>query len=177
MRPHHCAKGPTFAKLWSAPEEMLLRRLILTNGASGAGSLKMARIGDLTIGVSMLGGQVGLARYSVVGPLPDDVETGDFFGPQRSREAIFWQSIRGPIKAEITAGWLMGLSEFCRSFDAVECWFDPDADGQLNLVHLLDHVRQDPETAEKTVLVQSDAPVGSMAPLEILASNPPRARG
>ena len=175
MRRHHCAKGPTFAKLWSAPEEMLLRRLILTNSASGAGSLKMARIGDLTIGVSMLGGQVGLARYSVVGPLPDDVETGDFFGPQRSREAIFWQSIRGPIKAEITAGWLMGLSEFCRSFDAVECWFDPDADGQLNLVHLLDHVRQDPETAEKTVLVQPDAPVGGITPLEILASNPPRA--
>ncbi len=175
MRPYHCAGGLIFAKLWSAPEEMLVRRLILTNGASGAGNLKMARIGDLTIGVSMLGGQVGLARYSIAGPLPDEAETADFFGPQRSREAIFWQSIRGPINAEITADWLMGLSEFCRSFDVVECWFDPDADGQLNLVHLLDHVRQDPETAEKTVLVHSDAPVGGMAASAILASNPPRA--
>ncbi len=76
----------------------------------------------------------------------------------------------------MTADWLMGLREFSRPFDVVECWFGPDADGQLNLVHLLDHVRQDPETVEKMVLVHPDAPVGGMAPEEILASNPPRLR-
>ena len=153
-----------------------MRRLILTNGASGAGNLKTARIGDLTIGVSALGGQVGLARYSTVGPLPDEVETADFFGPQRSREPIFWQSIRGPVRGEMTADWLMGLSEFCRSVDVVECWFDPDADGQLNLVHLLEHVRSDPETAGKMVLVHAEAPLGGLAPAEVAASDLPRIR-
>ena len=153
-----------------------MRRLILTNGASGVGALKMTRLGDLTIGVSMLGGQIGLARYSIVGPLPDEAETAAFFGPQRSREPIFWQSIRGSVRGETPADWLMGLREFCRSLDVVECWFDPDADGQLNLVHLLDHIRHDPETAGKMVLVHPDAPVGGMAPAEILASDPPRVR-
>ena len=105
-----------------------------------------------------------------------EAETADLFGPQRSRQSTFWQGIRGSVPAEIAVDGLMGLSEFCRSFDVVECWFDPDADGQPNLVHLLDHIRHDPETVEKPLLVHAEAPLGGMAPAEILASDRLRIR-
>jgi hypothetical protein len=72
----------------------------------------------------------------------------------------------------LTADWLMGLSEFCKSFDVVECWFDPDVEGQLNLVHLLNFVHQDPDTVAKLLLIHSETRLGPTAPADVAALNP-----
>lgn len=39
-----------------------MKRLILTDKGAGADNLKKAGVGDMTIGVSMLGADVGLGR-------------------------------------------------------------------------------------------------------------------
>ena len=117
----------------------------------------------------MLGSLLGQASYSIAGPLPNDSETADFFGAQLSRERIFWQSMRGPAGSPITPDWLFSLGESCKGFEIVECWFDPDVDGQLNLVHLLNFARHDLELVSKIRLVHPDEPVGGEVPVKVAA--------
>jgi hypothetical protein len=46
----------------------------------------------------------------------------------------------------------LGLVEFCRPFETIELWFDPDPNDQLQLIWLLDHFRSHPGAASKLKL-------------------------
>jgi hypothetical protein len=46
----------------------------------------------------------------------------------------------------------LALAEFCQPYEAVELWFDPSPNDQLQLVWLLDHFRSHPETSAKLKL-------------------------
>ena len=150
-----------------------MKKLVLTNSASGSGCLYAAGLGNVSIAVSMLGSHSGLTSHSVIGPLPNESETADFFGPKEVHDSLFWQSIRAPFlpKEKRTADWLMGILELSRSFDSIECWFDPNIDGQINLVHLLEFIREDQDILEKMLLVHPTLPVGNTASTDIATQN------
>jgi hypothetical protein len=46
----------------------------------------------------------------------------------------------------------LGLVEFCRYFETVELWFDPDPNDQLQLIWLLDHLCLHPEVLPRLKL-------------------------
>ena len=45
----------------------------------------------------------------------------------------------------------LSLVEFCEAYDAIELWFDPHPNDQLQLIWLLDYFRFHPKTAAKLV--------------------------
>lgn len=64
------------------------------------------------------------------------------------------------------------MIEFCERFETVEFWVDPDPDGQLTLVWLLDYLRHHAPISSKLTLVQTDIRIGSCEPDELAISNP-----
>ena len=46
----------------------------------------------------------------------------------------------------------LGLIEFCRPYETIELWFDPQPNDQLQLIWLLDLFRSHPETSAKIKL-------------------------
>ncbi|WP_208758131.1 hypothetical protein [Bradyrhizobium zhanjiangense] len=46
----------------------------------------------------------------------------------------------------------MSLIEFCEPYDAIELWFDPNPEDQLQLIWLLDHLRSHSGPAQKLKL-------------------------
>jgi len=57
----------------------------------------------------------------------------------------------------------LGLIEFCEHFDAVELWVDSEPNAQLQLIWLLDYLRQYPDVVARLALVQTSIRIGSLA--------------
>jgi hypothetical protein len=68
----------------------------------------------------------------------------------------------------------LGLKEVCGLFDTIELWFDPVAESQLALVHLLDYLKGDADLTDRMVLIHLDRRLGESAPEAAVRLRPPR---
>jgi hypothetical protein len=119
-----------------------MKRLILTS-LSGF-HLLGAGLADLVVHFSY--------RFAW-GQLPSSDELSAFLGrrSKKQRPGYHWSDIARPRRAEDKEGRNRSLVDFCEVFDAIELWFDPHPNDQLQLIWLLDHFRSHPETAAKLV--------------------------
>ena len=137
-----------------------MNRLILTSSDSGAGGLIGARLANCLIPFGL--------RF-VWGQLPSRIELETLLSSRSARRdpsASHWLDLARKRLEEVQADG-PGLIEFCRRFDAVELWIDPDPNGQLTLSWLLDYLRHHVQTASKLTLVQADVCIGNHAPEEL----------
>ncbi|WP_246788478.1 hypothetical protein [Bradyrhizobium sp. CCBAU 53421] len=63
----------------------------------------------------------------------------------------------------------LGLIEFCERFDAIDLWVDPDANSQLQLIWLLDHLRRYTNVTSRLAILQTDRLIGEQQPAELAA--------
>ncbi len=121
-----------------------MKRLILTS--SSGSSLLRAGLADVVI---------QFAFRFVWGPLPPLAEFEAYFGV-RSDQApgCHWSdwSPWGWWSQDAKARRHLAFVEFCEPYEAIELWFDPHPNDQLQLIWLLDYFRAHPETAAKLVL-------------------------
>ena len=137
-----------------------MKRLILTNDFSAAGSLKVARLANF---------RIALERQLVWGQLPSDAELSGFFGARKKRQTrLHWLDCAPPWHLEPIKATGAGLVEFCSRFDTVELWMDPRPNDQLQLICLLHYLRAYPEVASKLSLVQARVPMAGQRP-DVLA--------
>jgi hypothetical protein len=135
-----------------------MKRLILTTSDSGAGGLISAGIGDIVIPFGF--------RF-VRGPLPPDAELAALLGPRSRPARPHWlDNFDGGPREEIRRDG-PGLIELCERCETVELWIDPDPNGQLTLIWLLDFFRAHGDSAAKLMLVQADVMIGGLAADEI----------
>jgi len=142
-----------------------MTRLIITNDFSSAGCLKMARIADR---VTPLGSRL------INGPLPSDLDTALFFGPQEGVQYTVWPKEDGPWWNHQFHQEDLGLLEFCKTFELVELWFAPIPNDQLALVHFLDYARQDADLIQRLVIIQLGVWVAECTPEEVVTLRPLR---
>jgi hypothetical protein len=136
-----------------------MKRLILTNNSSAAGSIAVARVADFVI---------ALERQLVREKSPSDVELAAFFGMRKKRR-------RRPHWLDYMPGWRLerydltglGLIELCERYDKIDLWIDPYANDQLQLICLLHYLRPHREIASRLTLRQSDLRIGEHAPEEL----------
>ena len=143
-----------------------MTRLILTNATSAAGGLKFAGRADIAI---------PLERRLGRGRAPTDAERASFFAARTNQFGdCHWQDFTSPTWLERWGAKDLGLLEFCARCESVELWIDPDPNGQLQLIWLLDYLRAHQEIASKFTLVQADRRIGRQG-AEKLAKWQPRA--
>jgi hypothetical protein len=58
----------------------------------------------------------------------------------------------------------VALAEFCRRFDAIELWADPEPNAQLQLLRLLDHLGRDADVTARLSIAQADSRIGEEEP-------------
>jgi hypothetical protein len=148
-------------------------RLIITECASAGGCLKRAKLAD-KIAVTW--------PQLLAGPLPSDAETAQIFDPD-------FASDLAPSERAFPLMWLrpvwrtpgsrgsrpeLGLKDVCRLFDTIELWFDPVAESQLALMHLLDYLKGDADLTDRMVLVHLDRRLGDCTPEAAVGLRPPR---
>ena len=96
-----------------------MKRLILTSGGSGAGGLMEARLANCVIPFG--------PRF-VWGQLPSQIELEALLSSRSAMHESWgshWLDLTGKRHEEArTEG--LGLIEFCKRFEAVELWIDPD---------------------------------------------------
>ena len=137
-----------------------MKRLILTNNSSAAGSLGVARLAHFLI---------SLERQLVWGRSLSDAELSGFFGRRRKRQSrLNWQDYEPRHRLERIGAVGLGLVELCSRFDAIELWMDPRANDQLQLVCLLHYLDAYPQIASRLSLVQAHIPMGGQTP-DVLA--------
>jgi hypothetical protein len=114
-----------------------MTRLILT-GQSGV-SLFSSGLADAVIPFSSF-------RF-VWGPLPSPDELATYVATRSDRHGpgTHWSDYGGKWRGDTKARKDLGLVEFCQHCEAVELWFDPNPNDQLQLVWLLDYFRSYPE--------------------------------
>jgi hypothetical protein len=61
----------------------------------------------------------------------------------------------------------LGFLEVCARCETVELWIDPDPNGQLQLIWLLDYLRSHASLVSKLTLIQADTRIGDQAPTEL----------
>jgi len=87
----------------------------------------------------------------VWGPLPRPDELAAYLGPGSGEHGsgsqwsdfVDWTRRGGKTRTKLA------LIDFCRNYDVVEFWFDPEPNDQLQLIWLLDHFRSDAEVRPK----------------------------
>ena len=112
-----------------------MKRLILT----GDYSLERTDLADVVIPF--------ICFRFVWGPLPSPDELASYVAARSDTHApgAHWSDYAGRWPDAIGARKDLGLLEFCRHCEAVELWFDPNPNDQLQLVWLLDYFRSYPE--------------------------------
>jgi hypothetical protein len=137
-----------------------IKRLILTSGDSGAGGLIRAKLANCVIPFG--------PRF-VWGQLPSQIELETLLSSRSAMHESWgshWLDLTGKRHEEArTEG--LGLIEFCKRFEAVELWIDPDPNAQLTLIWLLDYLRHHAETVAKLTLVQAEVRIGNHTPEEL----------
>lgn len=109
--------------------------LIISGSDSSAGCLKAARLADKV---------VGLARLQIADQPPD-------------RDAVARIFSRVPESP-------LDLKAYCRDFDRIELWFDPDALSQLALAMVLDYLRNDSPLIGTVTFVYPDIMIAGTTP-------------
>jgi hypothetical protein len=121
-----------------------MKRLILTS-SSGANLLR-AGLAEAVI--------LSFFRF-VWGPLPPPAKFESYFGLRADQApGEHWSDWSPPKRwsPDAEARSHLPLAEFCAPYDAIELWFDPNPNDQLQLVWLLDYFRSHPEPAGKLKL-------------------------
>ena len=137
-----------------------MKRLILTNDTSAAGSLDSARLGDF---------RVSLERQLIWGRFPSDAELSGFFGRRKKGQSrLNWQEYQPQHRLERIDAIGLGLIELCSRYDMIELWMDPHPNDQLQLICLLHYLRAYPDIASRLSLVQAHTPMGGQTP-DVLA--------
>jgi len=87
------------------------------------------------------------------GQLPSSDELSAYLGARSEQldPGHHWSDYARPGSADDEERQDLGLVEFCEAYDAIELWFDPHPNDQLQLIWLLDHFRFYPKTAAKLV--------------------------
>jgi hypothetical protein len=137
-----------------------MKRLILTFCESGAGGLIAAGLADCVI---------PLGLKFVWGQLPPRIGLETLLSSRSATHQTpgsHWLDFTGTrLKEARTEG--PGLIEFCRRFEVIELWVDPDPNAQLILIWLLDYLRHHANVASKLALVQADVCIGNCTPEEL----------
>jgi hypothetical protein len=109
-----------------------MTRLILT-GESGV-SLFSSDLADVVVPF--------VFRF-VWGPLPSPDELATYVATRSDKHGpgTHWSDYGGKWRGDTKARKDLGLVEFCQHCAAVELWFDPNPNDQLQLVWLLDYFR------------------------------------
>jgi hypothetical protein len=120
-----------------------MKRLILTS--SSGSTLSRAGLADFVVPFFF--------RF-VWGPLPPPDELAAFLGPcsKEQGSGYHWSGYVGRWSPAAKERRDLALVEFCEPYDAIELWFDPHPNDQLQLIWLLDYFRAHPEIAAKLVL-------------------------
>src|ERR1700738_863929 len=106
-----------------------MKRLIVTHDSSAAGGLKVADLADIAIPVG---------RRLVWGPLPSETELAAFFEARTNQKpAEHWLDFGPTWRLERFGIENLGFVEVCERSETVELWFDPEPNGQLQLIWLL----------------------------------------
>jgi hypothetical protein len=133
-----------------------MKRLIVTHDSSAAGGLKVADLADIAIAVE---------RRLVWGPLLSETELAAFFEARTNqRPADHWLDRGPPWRLEGFGIKDLGFVEVCARSETVELWFDPEPNGQLQLIWLLDYLRSCANVASKLTLIQADVVIASQRP-------------
>ena len=136
-----------------------MKRLILTNETSAAGSIGAARVADFVIAL----------EHRLVSERPlSDAELAAFFGMRKERQ-------RRPHWLDFMPAWRLerhdlkglGLVELCERYDEIDLWIDPCANDQLQLICLLHFLRSRGEIASRLTLSQFDLRIGEYTPEEV----------
>jgi hypothetical protein len=85
-------------------------------------------------------------------PTPDDLAAYLAACPQTHDPATHWSDFVSPWPQTAKKRKRLALAEFCQPYEAVELWFDPSPNDQLQLVWLLDHFHSRPETSARLKL-------------------------
>jgi hypothetical protein len=71
-------------------------------------------------------------------------------------------------------GSTQGMKEYCRNFDRIELWFDPDAESQLALTLMLDYLGKDGQLIGNVTLVHPDVRLAETTPAQATSLRPLR---
>ncbi|HLZ04594.1 MAG TPA: hypothetical protein VKR55_20920 [Bradyrhizobium sp.] len=103
----------------------------------------------------------------VWGALPSLDELAAYLGlrSQEQKRGTHWSDFVDWGRGRIVPGASKhcGLIEFCRHYETIELWFDPDPNDQLQLIWLLDHLRSDPQVATKLTLSLVDCDLNNIS--------------
>lgn len=111
----------------------------------------------------------------VWGQLPSQDEIAGLLGPRiPGHDDMHWSdgSYRWK-RSENREHRDLSLADFCQRYEIVELWFDTDAEAQLALICLLDHLRAYPETVTRLKLRLVDQNMELIEPDEIGNGMPP----
>jgi hypothetical protein len=102
-----------------------------------------------------LGDQVIVVSFRFVWdrlPSADELATYVAARSEKNGSDEHWSDFTGRWRQANEGRKDLGLIEFCEPYEAIELWFDPDPNDQLQLIWLLDYFRAHPETAAKLVI-------------------------
>jgi hypothetical protein len=142
-----------------------MKPLVLTTDNSSAGHIDAAGLANFTI---------TLERRLVWGPPLSQVHLDAYFAPRTTRAGdLYWQYHTPAWRIARSRGKGLGLVEFCTRYDEAELWIDPDPNAQLNLIWLLDFLRDHGQLALKMKFFQADFRLGNFLPEKLDGWRPP----
>lgn len=141
-------------------------KLIVASGDSASGSLRVARIADRVERIS---------DRLVWGPVPLEADDPVTFRaarfavsdahPDTSDQPLAWERMDEGPRSYFLRDWASNLSVFV-DYERIELWVDPDANGQLQLLYLIDWFGRQPAQIDKLFVAQVEERVGGMRPYE-----------
>ena len=147
------------------PEDPSRReRLIIVSGDSSSGSLRASKIADRV---------ERTLRRLVWGPVPLEATDPENFGAQRlaawnsdphtEDQPEPWERADVAQGADRPSEWTIGLP-IVTEYSRIELWMDPDVNGQLQLLQLLDWFGRQPALLDRLFVAQVERPPGEIRP-------------
>ncbi len=144
-----------------------MRRLIITQGDSEAGCLKMTQLADRVLPLR--------GDHIVNAAPPSDEEVEAFFGPSRHVSEPGWQArITAKDGARDETDYYLGFLDVTAAFDVIELWFTPDPSAQIQVAELLCYIERTGCNIDKLVLARVDFPIAEHNAAEIMTLRPAR---
>ncbi|MBO1358808.1 hypothetical protein J2D73_03210 [Acetobacter sacchari] len=138
-----------------------MKRLVLCSSVSGQGHIKHARYADRVINTFKGTDFPEKFPLSIFGPLPEYRETTAYFQTWqwlRRQETVTLGGVENPSREHFAPG--ADLFQYMKTFDSVECWFDPTTSGQVALVHFLVYVARHAYIPTNVLLIHSTTRTG-----------------
>ena len=141
-------------------------RLVIASGDSAAGSLRMSRIADRVewIGDRLVWGPVPLGADDPITFRASRFAASDT-EPHTDDQPLAWERMREEPDSPIPRQWTVHLPVFS-DYARIELWVDPDANGQLQLLHLIDWFGRQPALVDRLFVAQVRQRIGELRPYE-----------